>query len=276
MKNIYFISDCHLGATTMKDPLEYERRVVRFLDSIEADCQALYLLGDIIDYWFEFKYVVPRGFTRFLGKLAMMSDRGIEIHWFTGNHDIWIFDYLPREIGCTLHTQPEAVELCGKRLFLAHGDGLGDDSRMLRLMTNFFHNRTCQRMFSWLHPDLTTGFAYWWSKKSRLDGNDFPDYLGEDKEHLVRFAKEVNAAQAPFTLNNGVEVHPPYDYFIFGHRHIMLDLMLSRQSRLMILGDWITHFSYAVMTPDGRMSLDQFEYGEYEEEHRDGVSICFV
>ncbi len=247
----------------MEEPLEYERRVVRFLESIEEDCEELYLLGDIIDYWFEFRHVVPQGYTRFLGKLAMMSDRGVKIHWFTGNHDIWIFDYLPREIGMTLHREPEVVTLHGKRMFLAHGDGLGEDSKMLRLMTGFFHNRVCQRMFRWIHPDWTTGFAYWWSKKSRLSGNGFPDYMGEQKEHLVQYAKQRVA--------EGLEV----EYFIFGHRHIMLDLMMSRSTRLMILGDWINHFSYAVMDEKGNMSLDQFEYPEYEEEQRFGVSISF-
>lgn len=263
MGKIYFISDCHLGARTMEEPLEYERRVVRFLESIEEDCEELYLLGDIIDYWFEFKHVVPQGFTRFLGKLALMSDRGVKIHWFTGNHDIWIFDYLPREIGMTLHREPEVVTLHGKRMFLAHGDGLGEDSKMLQLMTGFFHNRVCQRMFRWIHPDWTTGFAYWWSKKSRLNGNKFPDYMGEQKEHLVQYAKR--------RVSEGLEV----EYFVFGHRHIMLDLMMSRSTRLMILGDWINHFSYAVMDEEGNMSLDQFEYPEYEEEQRFGVSISF-
>jgi len=261
---IYFISDCHLGAGTFDNPLDYERRVVRFLDSIEDDCEELFLVGDIIDYWFEFKHVVPRGFTRFLGKLGTMADKGIKIHWYTGNHDIWIFDYIPQEIGCTLHTEPTKIERRGKTLYIAHGDGLGEDSKMLKFMTGFFHNKVCQKMFSWIHPDLSTGFAHWWSKKSRLAGNEFPDYMGEDKEHLVQFAKKM--------IKEGHEM----DYFIFGHRHIMLDLMLSRKSRIMILGDWITHFSYAVMDENGDMMLDQFEYGEYEEEKRDGVSIAIM
>jgi len=264
MGKIYFISDCHLGAGTLENPLDFERRVVRFLDSIEEDCEQLFLLGDIIDYWFEFKHVVPKGFTRFLGKLAMMSDKGIKIHWFTGNHDIWIFDYIPQEIGCKIHTTSEIVELHGHKLFLAHGDGLGEDSKSYKFMTNFFHNRFCQRMFSWIHPDITTSFAHWWSKKSRLSGEDFPDYMGENKEHLVQFAKRHLAAG-----------HDEVEYYLFGHRHIMLDLMLTRNTRLIILGDWIKHFSYAVMDEEGNMMLDQFEYPEYEEEERVGVSISF-
>ena len=266
MGKVYFISDCHLGAGTLKNPKEYERRVVRFLESIEDDCEELYLMGDIIDYWFEFKHVVPKGFTRFLGQLGKMSDKGVKIHWFTGNHDIWIFGYLPEEVGCTLHTKHEVVELKGKKLFLAHGDGLGDDRTSLKLMTGFFHSSICQRMFSWIHPDLSTGFAHWWSKKSRLSGDDFPEYMGEDKEHVVIFAKNYLA-----------QAKEPIDYFVFGHRHIELDLMLTRQTRLFILGDWIKHFSYAVMDEQGRMWMENFEtpLDVEEGETREGVSIAF-
>ncbi len=275
MGKIYFISDLHLGAGTLENPLDYERRVVRFLESIEEECSELYLVGDIIDYWFEYKYVVPRGFTRFLGKLGQMSDRGIKIHWWTGNHDIWIFDYLPREIGCTLHTRPEVVELRGKRLFIGHGDGLGDDSKSLKFMTRFFHNRMCQKMFSWIHPDLATWFAHKWSRHSRLNGDDFPEFLGENKEHLVLFAKNYLKQHEAQQGQAADQTQAAVDYFIFGHRHIELDLMLTRQSRLFILGDWITHFSYAVMDEQGRMWMDNFELPEVEEEQRVGVSIAF-
>lgn len=273
-KKIYFISDLHLGARTMDDPLSYERRVVRFLDSIKEDCEKLFLLGDVIDYWFEFKHVVPKGFTRFLGKLGELTDRGIEVHWFTGNHDIWIFGYIQQETGAIVHTHGEIMELQGKKVYMAHGDGLGDDSKGYKLMSGFFHSRVAQWFFRWIHPDITTGFALGWSKKSRVDGikdlerehaAKFPEYLGEDKEFLVIWAKQY------------IKKHPETDYLLFGHRHIMLDLMLSRQSRMMILGDWVHHFSYAVME-EGQMSLDQFELDEslYETEQRQGVSIAIM
>ncbi len=269
MGKIYFISDCHLGAGTLKNPMDYERRVVRFLESIENDCFELFLVGDIIDYWFEFKHVVPKGFTRFLGQLGRMSDKGIKIHWFTGNHDIWIFDYIPQEVGCELHTTPQILELNGKKLFIAHGDGLGEDSKMLKFMTGFFHNRTCQWLFKLIHPDLTTQFAHWWSKKSRLSGDLFPEFLGEDKERLVQFAKSK--------MKKMSEENESLDYFIFGHRHIELDLMLSRQTRMFILGDWIKRFSFAVMDENGRMWMENFETPEdlADEEERSGVSIAF-
>lgn len=260
----YFISDMHLGACTFDNPLDYERRVVRFLDSIKDDCEELYLLGDVIDYWFEYKHVVPRGFTRFLGKIGEMTDRGIKVHWFTGNHDIWIFDYIQKETGAEVHHEGGLFTIQGKRCYLAHGDGYGHDTFAFRCMNRFFHSRLCQRLYSWIHPDLATAFAHRWSTHSRVTGEKFPDFLGEDKEHLVLFAKRY------------MKELPAPDLFIFGHRHIMLDLMLSRQTRLMILGDWIQHFSYAVMC-DGQISLEQFEVDDslYEEEHRDGVSICF-
>ncbi|MBR0037832.1 MAG: UDP-2,3-diacylglucosamine diphosphatase [Bacteroidales bacterium] len=266
-KSVYFISDMHLGAQTFDHPLDYERRVVRFLDSIKADCQALFLVGDVIDYWFEYKQVVPRGFTRFLGKLGEFTDAGIEVHWFTGNHDIWIFDYIGKETGAVVHHTGEAMTLQGKLCYIAHGDGLGHDSRSFKLMNSFFHSRVCQKMFRWIHPDLATAFAHKWSAHSRLTGAKFPDFLGENKEHIVvwtkQYIKELEAQGQPVPA-----------YFIFGHRHIMLYLMLSRQTRLAILGDWIQHFSYGVLTSDGQFSLEQFEVAEEAEQDELQLRKC--
>ncbi len=264
MKHIYFLSDMHLGSRTFEHPLDVERRVVRFLDSIKDDCAELYLVGDVIDYWFEYKYVVPRGFTRFLGKLGEFHDAGIPVHWWTGNHDIWIFDYIPQETGAVIHRTGEEVTIRGKRLYIAHGDGLGSDSRALKFMGRFFRNRFCQRLYAMIHPRWTTAFAYRWSAHSRLTGGDFPDFQGEDREPLVKFAKAY------------LHEHPDLDYFLFGHRHIMLDLMLSRHTRMLILGDWIQHFSYAVMDDAGEIVLEQFEQEEPSEtEVRTGVSVAF-
>lgn len=263
MARIYFISDLHLGAGTLDNPLDYERRVVRFLDSIKEDCEELYLLGDVIDFWFEYKRVAPQGFTRFLGKIGEFTDRGIKVHWLTGNHDIWIFDYIPRETGAIIHHTAFETTLQGKKIYLAHGDGLGEDTLGYKLMAGFFRNKTCQWLFSCIYPDWALALAHKWSSHSRLTGSKFPDYLGEDREHLVVFAKHY------------LKDNPDTDYLLFGHRHIMLDLMLSRKNRMMILGDWITHFSYAVLE-DGNLSFEQFEYlDDYGEEERTGVSIAF-
>lgn len=245
--NVYFASDMHFGSDAFENPLELERRFVRWLDRIQEDAAALYLLGDVFDFWFEYKEVVPRGFTRFLGKIAGMCDAGIEIHFFTGNHDIWVKDYLPRETGVILHREPLRTQIGGKTFYLAHGDGLGDNSRSFRLIRSIFHNRLCQILFGSLHPRWGVGFGYAWSKHSRKKKTVDPaPCFGENKEHLVCYAREY------------IRAHPDTDYLIFGHRHILLDLTLSPQSRMMIIGDWLQYFSYAVF--DGEtLSLKQFE-----------------
>lgn len=258
---IYFLSDCHLGAGTMHDPLEYERRLVRFLQSIEGDCEELFLMGDIIDYWFEYRKVVPKGFVRFFGQIARMTDSGIRVHWFAGNHDIWLFGYLHDEIGVEIHHKAEVLERYGKRLFLAHGDGLGDDNLGYRLMSGFFRSPFTQMMYrKFIHPDLATRFAHWWSKKSRLDGNKFPEYLGDDKEHLMLFAERYLGSQNLKTS----EPQNLIDYFIFGHRHIMVDRNVpNKNARLLILGDWITHFSYATLSQTGNVELKNYKQETY-------------
>ena len=237
MKSVYFLSDAHLGCRSIPHDRTRERRLVHFLDGIKDTAAAVYLLGDIFDFWYEYKTVVPRGYTRFLGKLSEFADRGVEVHFFTGNHDIWCGDYLVKECGVTLHTEPMTVEIGDKVFMLAHGDGLGDPDRKFRFLRAVFRNRLCQRMFSCIHPRWAVDFGLSWAAHSRLkhgvEGGD-PPYLGEDKEYLVRFAKEY------------LKAHSEINYFIFGHRHIELDLMLTRSSRVLILGDWITQFTYAV------------------------------
>ncbi len=248
---IYFLSDAHLGSLAIPHRRMQERRLVNFLDEIKDKAEAVYLLGDMFDFWYEYGQVVPKGYTRFLGKLSELTDRGVEVHFFTGNHDIWAYDYLEKECGVILHKKPCTLELHGKTFYLAHGDGLGDPDRKFKFIRSIFHSKLCQRMFSWLHPDLGVKFGLAWAKHSRLkrvDGTE-PPYMGEDKEHLVLFAKDY--------LKN----HPDIDYFLFGHRHIELDLMLTKQSRLMILGDWISQFTYAVF--DGEhLFMENYVEGE--------------
>jgi Uncharacterized protein conserved in bacteria len=225
----------HLGSDVYEDPKQTEKRVVRWLDSIKDEAKALYLLGDIFDFWFEYKKVIPKGFTRFLGKIAEMSDNGTEIHFFTGNHDMWFFDYLPAELGIIVHTEPFVTIIDEKRFYLAHGDGLGDDSRSFQLIRSAFRNKFCQFLFAALPSRWGIGLAHYWSKQSRKKVEKNPTaYLGEEKEHLVFFAKEY------------MKEHPETDYLLFGHRHILLDLMLNKKSRMMIIGDWIQYNSYAI------------------------------
>lgn len=244
-KKIYFLADVHLGSRSHADSRETERRLCRWLDSVRHDAQAIYLLGDIFDYWYEYRYVVPKGFTRLLGKLSELTDSGLEIHFFIGNHDIWLTDYLSEECGLMLHFEPLITEIGGKRFFLAHGDGLGDDSRSFHLLRKIFHSRFLRHCFSAIHPRWTIPLAHAWSSNSRLYGG-VQGYLGEEKEHLVLFAKEK------------LKALPDINYFIFGHRHILLDLPIAERSNVIILGDWITYFSYAVF--DGEdLRLERWE-----------------
>jgi len=229
----FFISDIHLGSSTFNESREREKLLVKWLDSIRDEAKALYLLGDIFDFWFEYKQAIPRGFTRFLGKLAELSDAGVEIHYFIGNHDIWVFDYLPKEIGLILHKEPFITEIAGKTFYLAHGDGQGNYPLTFKIIRWVFHSRVCQFLFRLLHPDFGIKLAHIWAEHSRSKELKRPvNYLGEDKEHLVVFAKSY------------IKTHPEIDYMIFGHRHITLDLMLTPQNRIMIIGDWLKHFSY--------------------------------
>jgi len=242
----YFVSDAHLGSSVINDSLEREKRLVHWLDSIREDAKTLYLLGDIFDFWFEYKKSIPQGFTRFLGKLAELSDSGVEIHYFTGNHDIWVYNYLPEEIGLILHKVPYITEIDGKTFYIAHGDGLGDNSRSFKLIREVFHNRICQILFRAVHPDLGIKLGRTWAKHSRRKEWKYPKpFLGEDKENLILFSKTY------------IQTHPDIDFLIFGHRHILLDKMLNTKSRIMIIGDWLQLFSYAVF--DGKdLILNQF------------------
>lgn len=212
--------------------METERKLCRWLDKIKEDALAIYLLGDIFDYWYEYKYVVPKGFTRLLGKLGELTDSGVEVHFFVGNHDLWLTDYLAKECGLILHFKPYITTIHGKKFFLAHGDGLGDDSRSFRFLRNIFHSKFLRKCFSAVHPRWTIPLAHAWSNSSRENGGVTP-YLGEEREHLIQFAKEK------------IKEEPDINYFIFGHRHVLLDLPIAEHSKVIMLGDWITHFSYA-------------------------------
>ena len=251
MKPIYFLSDAHLGSWALDHKRMQERRLVRFLDSIKAKAAAVYLLGDMFDFWYEYRYVVPRGYTRFLGKLSELTDMGVEVHYFTGNHDIWAYNYLERECGVIIHRQPLTTELYGKIFFLAHGDGLGDPDKKFKLVRWVFHNKVCQWAFSALHPRWGMWFGQTWAKHSRLKrpNGEEPAYMGEDREHLILYTKSY------------IQYHPNVDYFIYGHRHIDVDLQLTHRARVVILGDWISHFSYVVF--DGEhFFVQQYIEGE--------------
>ena len=249
MKNVYFLSDAHLGSRAIEHGRTQERRLVNFLDSIKHKAAAVYLLGDMFDFWYEFRLVVPKGYTRFLGKISELTDMGVEVHFFTGNHDIWCGDYLTKECGVIMHREPLTTEIYGKEFYLAHGDGLGDPDKKFKLLRSMFHSKTLQTLFSALHPRWSVELGLTWAKHSRqkrADGKE-PDYMGENQEHLVLYTKEY------------LKSHPNINFFIYGHRHIELDLMLSTTSRVLILGDWINYFSSAVFDGENLFHEDYIE-----------------
>ena len=241
----YFLSDAHLGSVSHDNSIDVERKLCRWFDTVKHDAKEIYLLGDIFDYWFEYKNVVPRGFTRVLGKFAELTDAGIPIYFFIGNHDIWLTDYLSTECGLIVKRKPVVKNIDGKVFFLAHGDGLGDESWGFRFVRKIYHNKFLRFLYAGIHPRWTMAFASKWSNYSRMSAEIAP-FMGEGKEHLIQFAKEE------------LKSSPQINYFIFGHRHIMLNYPLKEDSNIVILGDWMSYFSYAVF--DGKtVELKQFE-----------------
>ena len=245
---VYFLSDLHLGARYLPDQREAEMRAVRFLMQIKEDATDVYLMGDVLDYWYEYRTVVPRGYVRFFGALAQLADSGVKLHWFIGNHDIWLFDYLRNEIGIDIVDGYQVKDILGKRFFLSHGDGLGKLPLGFRIIRAIFRNKVCQKLYAGIHPRWTVAFAHRWSSSNRdFKHYDTPQCEGVDSEPQLKFAVEY--------LRN---VDPTVNYFIFGHRHVLADEKLSPTCRAIILGDWITQFSYA--TFDGNcVKLHHFD-----------------
>jgi UDP-2,3-diacylglucosamine hydrolase len=202
-------------------------------------------MGDIFDFWFEYKTVVPRGFTRTLGKIAEISDSGVEVHFFTGNHDVWVFDYLPNELGMELHRHELRIELNGKKFFLAHGDGLDQTDKGYLLLKRIFHSKTLQWLFARIHPNFSLSFGHRWSKHSRISkGISGEKFKGLENEGIYAFAESLLKKEK-------------IDFFIFGHRHVLVDAKIGETGRYINLGDWIQHFSYGVF--DG----EEFELKQY-------------
>lgn len=230
---IYFASDFHLGYPSLEKSRNREKRIVQWLDDIKESASILYLLGDIFDFWYEYKYVVPRGNVRFLGKLAELADSGVTLRVFTGNHDVWMFDYLCTEIGAEIYSEPLEIDHGGKRFYLHHGDALGKYDKGMNIIKKAFTNKTLQWMFSRLHPNFAYGLAYRWSHFSRKSKKgDTYQFLGDDKEWLILHAKEVLKQKH-------------FDYFIFGHRHYDMHKSLSEKSTYINLGTWMNGCPFA-------------------------------
>ncbi len=229
---IFFASDFHLGLNSGTSPLEREKKVVRWLNEVARDAGEIYLVGDIFDFWWEYRLVVPRGFTRFLGTLSSITDSGIPVHFFTGNHDMWVKDYLAGECGLMIHTGPFTCDYNGKRFYIAHGEGLGSRNAGYKILLGIFRNKPLRILYSALHPSIGVGIGHKWSLNSRLGKGVSLDFLGEDKEDLIRHSKKVLEKEN-------------IDYFIYGHRHLAMSYRLNSGSLIIYLGDWVRDGSFA-------------------------------
>ena len=233
-KNIYFASDFHLGAPNYDDSLQREKRIVAWLDEIEPTAKEIYLVGDIFDFWFEYKHAIPKGFVRLQGKIAQLTDSGIPVHIFTGNHDMWIFDYLPKELGVSLYREPITRIFNGKKFYIGHGDGLGPGDHGYKFLKKVFASKFCQWCFARLHPNFGIWLANKSSKSSRAaTAKDDEKFLGEENEWLAIYSKEILAKEH-------------FDYFVFGHRHLPLELKVGENSTYFNLGEWINYNTYLV------------------------------
>lgn len=243
---IYFASDFHLGAPNHKASRAREDKIVAWMDSIKADCRELYLVGDLFDFWFEYKKAIPKGFVRLQGKIAEFTDSGIPVTVFTGNHDMWMFDYLPKELGVELYRKPIRKTFNGKEFLIGHGDGLGPGDHGYKFIKKVFANRLSQWLFARLHPNFGIGLADYWSGKSRnANRGEDEKFLGEENEWLAIYCKEYLKKEH-------------IDYFIFGHRHLPLDLKIGNNSRYVNLGEWMNYQSYAVFD-DEKLKLKEWK-----------------
>lgn len=244
-QKIYFASDFHLGIPSPEKSRERERRIIRWLDECQKDAHSIFLVGDLFDFWFEYKTTIPKGFSRFQGKLAEIADAGIELHIFTGNHDLWMFGYFEKEFGAKVHTEPIEVQINNKSVYVGHGDGLGPGDKGYKFLKKVFTNNFFQWCFHWLHPNVGMGLANFWSGKSRAQANNTDQrFLGED-EWLWAYTKQLEAQEHR-------------DYYIFGHRHLPLDLQVADNSRYINLGEWLNFNTYAVYEND-KIDLKTFE-----------------
>ena len=232
-KKIYFLSDFHLGAPDYDSSLKREKLIVQFLDEIKYKASEIFLVGDMFDFWYEYRRVVPKGYVRLLGKLAEISDMGIPMHFFVGNHDMWMKDYFLKELNIPVYFEPKEFERNGKKFFIGHGDGLGPGDHGYKRLKKVFRNPACQWLFGVLPPYVGMGLANYMSRRSRAQtGASEEVFLGEDNEWLIIFCND--RLNAKF-----------FDYFIFGHRHLPIDYRLKDNSRYINLGDWIRYFTYA-------------------------------
>ncbi len=237
-KKVYFLSDFHLGVPDQASSLVREKKIIQFLDVARQDAAIIFIVGDLFDFWFEYKKVVPKGFVRILGKMAEITDSGIPIEFFVGNHDMWMNGYFESELNIPVYHEPREYQFSGKTFLVGHGDGLGPGDHGYKFLKKVFRNPICKFLFGIIPPYIGMNIAHYSSRGSRsVTGNSDDKFLGEDKEWLITYCREQLK-------------HKPCHYFIFGHRHLPIDFDLGNESRYINLGDWIKYFSYAVFDGD--------------------------
>jgi UDP-2,3-diacylglucosamine hydrolase len=252
---IYFASDFHLGIPDHESSLEREKLLLKWLEMVEQDADELFLMGDIFDFWFEYKTVIPKGFARLFGKLAQITDKGIPVYLFRGNHDIWAFDYLNKELGIILYRQSLVREWNGKKFFLSHGDGLGPGDHGYKFLKKVFEFKPNQWLFRWIHPDWGTRLALYFSRKSR-----YANILKDKKIIEQQGNIDLSTERLYYFAKEHLSQNPQIDYYIFGHRHCPGHVLLQDNKHYINLGDWISNFSYAVVDQSG-LSLCSFKSG---------------
>ncbi len=237
-KKIFFASDFHLGAPSEESSRERELRILRWMDEIRPQAHSIFLMGDIFDFWFEYRHAVPKGFTRIQGKIAEFTDAGIPVYFFTGNHDMWMFDYFKKELNVTIYRDLVCLTTPGKRLLLGHGDGLGPGDYSYKFLKRIFRNKLCQWLFARIHPNAGIGLARFWSKHSRISNEQKKEnsFRG-DKEYLLQYCRSI-------------EEEEHFDFYVFGHRHLPLDVEINSSSRYINLGEWVTQNTFAVFDGD--------------------------
>lgn len=243
-KKVYFASDQHFGAPTPQASKEREERFIKWLDHIKQDAHTLFLMGDLFDFWHEWRYVVPKGFVRVLGKIAELKDSGIEIYFFVGNHDLWMKDYFETELHIPVFFEKQYAQINDKKFLLAHGDGLGPGDKGYKIMKKLFTNSLAQWAFRWIHPDIAMKIALYLSQKNKIiSGEEDKEFLGEDKEFLILYSKQKLKTES-------------INYFVYGHRHLPMVLPLDKNAYYINLGDWISYFTYGVFS-NNKFSLEK-------------------
>lgn len=244
-KKVFFASDFHLGAPNKEGSLEREKKIVRWLDQVKEEAHAIFLVGDIFDFWFEYKRSIPKGFVRFQGKIAELTDQGIPVVFFTGNHDTWMFNYFEEELSVSIYRDPTVFTFNGQRLLIGHGDGLGPGDAFYKILRKIFTNKICQWLYARIHPNTGIALANKWSRNSRVTSTAKEEKQQLAEEWLLTYCKETEAS-----------IH--HDYYIFGHRHLPLELPVNDKSTYINLGEWINYFTYGVFDGD-KMNLHTFE-----------------